>query len=290
MNPGTGVSPKRRKRTAGAPDQPLPEGRATGHAPSETDPAEPHEAPLLENAEKLFPPGPLPAARQPDRNWPKEPGSTGACTGSTLKQRGWTPTLIHDLLGPPDSTTPNPHFRNAAPMQLYSQERVEAAEAAGKFQQNPQGVQGRRQAALKAAETRSRNAVRWATRTEIFPHRPTHSMRELQEKSVIHRNEHAERSPRNRENPDFEYMPQPSRLDRETLDRLCVNFPRHECSDYACTLAETFGQTGKETAIGVIRLRIYREITRRWPDLEGERRIKAAEIGLPPWDTEERRT
>ncbi len=147
MNPGAGVPPKRRKRTAGAPDQPLPdqplpEDRATGHVPSETDPAEPHEAPLLENAEKLFPPGPLPAATQPDRNCPKEPGGAGARTGSTLKQRGWTPTLIHDLPGPPDSPTPNPYLRKAAPMQLYSRKRAEAAEAAeaaGKFQQNPQG-------------------------------------------------------------------------------------------------------------------------------------------------------
>jgi hypothetical protein len=171
-------------------------------------------------------------------------------------------------------------------MQLYSRERVEAAEAAKKFQENLQRAQGRRQAALKAAETRRRNAVRWAARTEILLHCPTRSMRELQGESVTHRNEHAGRSRRNRENPDFEHMPQPSMLDRETLDRLCVNFLRHQCSDYDFTLAETFGQTGKETAIDVIRLRIYREIARRWPDLENECRNKAAEIGLPLWDTE----
>jgi hypothetical protein len=49
-------------------------------------------------------------------------------TLTQLKERGWTPTLVKKFLGSPDATKPNPHYRSAAPMQLYSLARVELVE------------------------------------------------------------------------------------------------------------------------------------------------------------------
>jgi hypothetical protein len=54
-------------------------------------------------------------------------------SASDLKrQRGWTETLVCDLLGPPDALGPNPHgFR--PPMRFFREDRVHEAEARPRF-------------------------------------------------------------------------------------------------------------------------------------------------------------
>ena len=50
-----------------------------------------------------------------------------------LRERGWTPAVVRDLLGEPDDTRPNPHSKAAAPMRLWLKERVEATEGTAEF-------------------------------------------------------------------------------------------------------------------------------------------------------------
>lgn len=77
-------------------------------------------------------------------------------TKSALKREyGLTDKLIEQL-GEPDATRPNPHFRKAAPMLLYSRDRVEkwiASNPESIDQSNP-----RKSRALKAAETKRQQA------------------------------------------------------------------------------------------------------------------------------------
>lgn len=47
---------------------------------------------------------------------------------SQLKERGWTDTLVRDLLGAPDQTRTNPYHRSGPPMRLYNISRVEDVE------------------------------------------------------------------------------------------------------------------------------------------------------------------
>lgn len=55
-------------------------------------------------------------------------------TESTLlKERGWSKGRIAKLLKNPDKLVPNPHYRTASKMRLYSQSRVLAAEASPEF-------------------------------------------------------------------------------------------------------------------------------------------------------------
>ncbi len=68
-----------------------------------------------------------------------------------------------------------------------------------------------------------------------------------------------------RNHEDARLLPDPRELDQPTLDRLCVNLLRHEHTGYDDTLASTFGQTGRNPAIRVIRFRIHRGIARQWP-------------------------
>ena len=50
-----------------------------------------------------------------------------------LRERGWRPSMIRDLLGEPDATKRNPRYASAAPMALYAVERVKTAEATEAF-------------------------------------------------------------------------------------------------------------------------------------------------------------
>lgn len=66
-------------------------------------------------------------------------------TKKDLKQRGWSDALIHELLGLPDWTEPNPHVPTAAPMCCWRQERVVAVEQSDKFRDRPARLRSRRQ-------------------------------------------------------------------------------------------------------------------------------------------------
>lgn len=51
-----------------------------------------------------------------------------------IQGRGWTKTQIDRLLGEPDKTAPNPHYKCASEMRLYSLARVKKVEASAAFQ------------------------------------------------------------------------------------------------------------------------------------------------------------
>ncbi len=54
------------------------------------------------------------------------------------------------------------------------------------------------------------------------------------------------------------------------LERIAVNYLRHELSDYEPELAKLFGQVGRADAASVIRKRVYNAIADAYPDLASE--------------------
>lgn len=163
-------------------------------------------------------------------------------------------------------------------MKLYSMKRVMTAEMAPGFLEFQVRREARRSDGRRAAETRRRNAAQWAAETPVLLECPTHSLKDLQRMAVNRRNKFLE-------SLDWRYrpsglLPEPRCLDQETLDRLCANLLRHECSDYDEALADTFGRTGRDLAIRIIRARIHREIALRWPALARECDLKAAQAGV----------
>lgn len=54
-------------------------------------------------------------------------------TATQLQERGWTRTMIQDLLGEPDARPPNRAYPDHAPLRLYDLERVEEAERTDAF-------------------------------------------------------------------------------------------------------------------------------------------------------------
>lgn len=93
-------------------------------------------------------------AEQIRANWP-EIAAAAKCIGAPgLKARGWTEAMIRDLLGDPDLTADNPHFKTAAPRRLWRLQRAEAIEATAEFAARRERGERQSAAAGKAAETR----------------------------------------------------------------------------------------------------------------------------------------
>src|SRR4051794_4755272 len=79
------------------------------------------------------------------------PPATKFICKSTLRTRGWTPTLIEQYVPVPDDERPNPHYRYAgAPMRLYDLTRIEAIEQSDEFQADLAVARRRQEAAAKA--------------------------------------------------------------------------------------------------------------------------------------------
>ena len=81
---------------------------------------------------------------------PREP----MLTKTTLRERGWTGALLRRFLPEPDEEKVNPHYKCAAPMQLYLVTRVEAAEGTAEFKAMQEKLASRRAGARKSVETK----------------------------------------------------------------------------------------------------------------------------------------
>jgi hypothetical protein len=87
--------------------------------------------------------------------WPEIAAAAKCIAAPGLKDRGWTESMIRDLLGDPDLYADNPHYKTAAPMRLWRLQRVEAAEAAPGFAAARERGERQCAAAAKAAGTRA---------------------------------------------------------------------------------------------------------------------------------------
>jgi hypothetical protein len=176
-----------------------------------------------------------------------------------LRERGWTPAMVRDLLGDPDELRRNPVYRSAAPMGLWAAARVTAAEAGSAFAQR-QATASKRSAA--SAEVAARKRQELLAKAASVPVRVPLMVRErlIREACASYNEFHAEYA---------DFMATPG-SDPEFLDRITVNYLRHELSSYETELAALFGKTGRAEATAVIRRRVYRAIAGAYPELAAE--------------------
>jgi hypothetical protein len=86
--------------------------------------------------------------------WP-EIEAAARCIGAVgLKERGWTESMIRDLLGRPDLRVDNPYYKSAAPMRLWRLQRAEAIEASPEFTARRERAERQCAAARRGAELR----------------------------------------------------------------------------------------------------------------------------------------
>lgn len=182
-----------------------------------------------------------------------------------LRERGWTVTMIRRLLGETDRLLPNPNYRSAARMRLYRQERVLATEREAAF------TEWAAKAAIRSArgkEVAERRAQELLTLVEAM----TVSVSQLepgllQERAIAHYNR------RSRNGPDDRLLEHESASpgsSRAFLQRITVNYARHQLTGYDRNLERVAGQVGVAQAVTAIRRRIYAAIAGAYPHLAAE--------------------
>ena len=89
-------------------------------------------------------------------------------TKTKLRERGWTPKLIEDLLGEPDETRLNPRYRSGHLMCLWDARRVQDAEQDYVFVQAQERLAGLRTKAKARAAAARETEIAWARTTPIL--------------------------------------------------------------------------------------------------------------------------
>ncbi|MEV0645066.1 hypothetical protein AB0I28_07355 [Phytomonospora sp. NPDC050363] len=182
---------------------------------------------------------------------------------SELARRGWTQSMIRDLLGPPDQEHPNPVISTRAPMRLYALSRVGSLESTPEFRvRREQGRVRSEQAVEQAARQRER-AVTEAEAMEVEV--PMHPPDELSRLAVAHE----------RDRP----------LTDERLHGWQVAYLRSRMPSPEMLMDSLAGRPGRREATRLLRGRIARAIGQAYPWLSeaawgpGQRRRRGSPTG-----------
>jgi hypothetical protein len=186
------------------------------------------------------------------------------CSHSGLLHRGWTDAAIVKFLKAPDKEVPNPYYRKSPPMKLYSLERVEAVEKSTEYQEFYTHNKTRRDASAKAVKTKREKLLKQVARWEIYIH-PRH-LEEVVRDAVTTFNSYRP----DRSDEGFSYEPARTDSDKEFLNRITVNFLRHQCTPYERRLDDITGKVGTREAYILLNECIYRRISELYPELKPE--------------------
>jgi hypothetical protein len=167
-----------------------------------------------------------------------------------LADRGWTPAMIRDLLGAPDTMSPGQGFPHFAPVPLFRLDRIVEAEQGGDFPAR-QTLAGLRSERARVAAARRRERILQMVTPPDLPV-PRLESRLLTARAVRHRDD-ASVDPRS--------------ADASTLDRWKVNYLRHEASRYDPYLDGLFGRAGRAEAERLMAQFVYAAIGKLYPDL-----------------------
>ena len=172
--------------------------------------------------------------------------------------RKWTDRLIKKYMPVPDTIKKNPHFRRASEMKLYKISRVESIEKNEQFLIDFQKTILRRKSSLKMVETKKDNLL-----IEIF---------ELPiSVEIIPRNELVPLviDDYNDRNYYKDYLTLRD-LDQSKLERLTVNYIRHQLTSYDYYLKLIVSKVGKKEGYRLLIERIYNCISESYPELTRE--------------------
>lgn len=183
-----------------------------------------------------------------------------------LKERGWTDFLIRKLLGAPDASRPNPRFASAAPMRLYLRERVVAAEQSEQWAALAASVDRRRAGSQRAAETKTARLLAYVDGMDIQV--PVLPMPDVLQSACNNYDDLQEEKAFRRGFYDWKGATPDS--DAVFLERITVNYLRHEFSHYDAELKRIFGRVEVNEAYVHLNNKVYAAIAAAYPDLASE--------------------
>jgi len=179
-------------------------------------------------------------------------------TFSELQRRGWTESMVKNFLSPPCETRENPHYRSGPRMRLWRLERVAEAEQMPGFvrardlarlrsERSKQVTERRREALLAQIEEIS-------VEVTIVPN--------VLQRAIEHYNAWNAWNP-HKERASVDSEP-------EFLERITVNFIRHELTLYDRELEAVAGKVGVRDAVDLIRCKVFDAIAEAYPEYAAE--------------------
>lgn len=189
--------------------------------------------------------------------------SANYCTAIELRERGWTPALIKKYLGKPDTSTRNTTYRSAPDIKMYSWIRVEECEQSEEWQCEIAALRARTDAA-KSQQKRKKLLEQVEEMQVVVSHL---SPRELVPRAIVAYNEyHQERMWQY----GYQYAPAHAGCDKRFLQRIAVNYIRHELTHYDEVIERLSQAPAMAQARNAIRRRIYYEIIKVYPQYTDE--------------------
>lgn len=185
---------------------------------------------------------------------------------SKLKERGWTETMIKKLLLNPDKEVSNPIFKSASTMKLYSIAKVETAELTESFIKYKSQAEKRSKTMKKVSDAKKYklleeiNSMKYVV--NIIP------MESLMEKAIENYNDFHFYKAVQFENIDF--LPVDKNADQKFINRIMVNYVRHNLTEYDTRLEEVAGRIGVHEGVIKIKCKILEEISKAYPELKKE--------------------
>lgn len=179
------------------------------------------------------------------------------CSMPALRDRGWTEAMVRDLLVSPDALVANPRSRQAAPMRLYLERRVQDQEWQPTFPARLALAEARRLRGLKVMDGRRASLLESIEALNITV--PILPLAQVQAQAIHsynrHHGENESASPES--SPAF-------------LQRITVNFLRHHLTPYEEQLEALYGQPGRAEAYLPLSRKIFQAIQEAYPALAGE--------------------
>lgn len=190
-----------------------------------------------------------------------------------LKQRDWTPLLVRNFLGEPLILKANPRYRSAAPMRLYAQKQVKKIEKQIDWQTARAVAAARSTKGKAAAERRAQALLAQAKTIHIVVH-PL-PKKELLYASLEHYNSRQEQLSYERD--WFKWSHADEGAPPNFLERIQVNFLRHQRTFYDSILVRLFAKSGGPRARLIVTQRIFEAIEALHPWLAAECRRQLRE-------------
>lgn len=194
-----------------------------------------------------------------------------------LKRRGWTDALIRELVGQCDLTSPNPWYRSAPRLKLYLKTRIYEIEATKEFSKFQERARARQESAARAVETRTDNLHREIRESKA--HVPLLSREELIRRACNSWNNHkVDLACEGRIETD-EWHPASAESELAFLDRISVNYVRHELTGYERKLRARCVGVRRSALYLLISRKAFEAIAATYPHLaeECERQMKRRE-------------
>ena len=192
-----------------------------------------------------------------------------------VRRRGWTDSMVRDLLGSPDVQGRDPRRWSLAPVRLYLLVRVETVERTAEFAAASLRSKARSVAAGMYAERR-RAAVLTAIRAAPIEV-PLLPGPELERRAVRHRHLLGARGPGGGGDGGSSGGGGSSGSGPHgALVRWQVNYLRYALSRYDSLLDGLYGETGRGEAERLLRRRLYEAIAAAYPALAHECRRRIA--------------